>query len=99
MPFPFRHAGFGLVAALGACTMPADGDGPTGLAALTGDGECGAASRQDLVGTSVGTLDSASLPEGTRVLFPGMAATTDLREDRLNVEVGGNDTVVRVYCG
>ena len=98
-----RIAGLGLGAllALGACDTLKD-------AATTGDGApvadasddaCGAAGRQDLVGQSAGVLDPATLPEGTRVLFPGMAATMDFRADRLNVSVGAGDKVDRVFCG
>jgi hypothetical protein len=35
----------------------------------------------------------------TRKLEPGMPATTDLREDRLNLQVDGQGVVDRVTCG
>ena len=35
----------------------------------------------------------------TRKLEPGMPATTDLREDRLNLQVYGQGVVDRVTCG
>ena len=60
---------------------------------------CGAEALQPLVGTSVGTLDPATLPEPNRVLFPGQAATTDFQDERLNVEIGADDRVARVFCG
>jgi hypothetical protein len=35
----------------------------------------------------------------TRKLEPGMPATTDLREDRLNLQVDGQGIVDRLTCG
>jgi hypothetical protein len=90
---------------LAACEqMPAMGlggpspEGAGSQVAAAGDA-CGAAARQDLVGTSVGALDASTLPENRRVLFPGMAATMDFVPERLNVEVGTDDRIARVYCG
>lgn len=96
-----RLAGAGLALGLAACApvgeqTSADGDAGQ-IAALTDD--CGAGARQGLVGQSAGVLDPSSFPEGTRVLFPGMAATMDFAPGRMNVEVGGDDRVARVYCG
>jgi hypothetical protein len=82
----------------GCAEMPSLG-GEGGLLAASSDDGCGAAARQDLVGTSVGGLDAATLPENRRVLFPGMAATMDFQPERLNVEVGADDRIARVYCG
>ena len=60
---------------------------------------CGAAGLQFLVGTSVGSLDASKLPSPRRVIFPGQAVTMDFRADRLNVEIGKDDKVSRVFCG
>jgi hypothetical protein len=79
--------------ALGACTeqsgdqMSADADA------------CGASGRQALVGTSVGELDASALPEPRRVIFPGQPVTMDVRAERLNIEIGPDDRVARVFCG
>ncbi len=62
-------------------------------------GSCGAAGLQSLVGTSVGSLDAGKLPSPRRVIFPGQAVTMDYRTDRLNVEIGKDDKVARVFCG
>jgi hypothetical protein len=87
-------AAFGLLGGLAACEgMPA-----MNVAGGPADA-CGAAARQNLVGTSVGALDAGALPEDRRVIFPGMAVTQDFRPERLNVEVGANDEIARVYCG
>ena len=84
-----------LLAAAAACT-PKDG-GTTGAAASAD--ACGAAGLQSLVGTSVGALDPETLPEPRRVIFFGQPVTMDFRAERLNVEIGKDDRVARVFCG
>lgn len=114
MPRPLHLAGLGLglLLALGACDKmkaPAgssEGAAPAAPAApaeapKTADAKdaCTAAAHQNLVGTGAGSLDSATLPKGTRVIFPGMPVTMDYRAERLNIEIGKNDKVARVFCG
>lgn len=102
MTHPFRAAclGLGALLALGACaTMKQGGEDVAAGAGTLGTDSCGAIDNQSLVGQSAAALDPATLPEGTRVIFPGMPVTMDLREERMNVEVGGGDKVVRVFCG
>ncbi len=91
----------GLLATLAACeTMqPAAEPGETPPAQATAGDSCGAAALQGLLGRSVGDLDPSTLPENRRVLFPGMAATMDFQPGRVNVVVGTNDRIERVYCG
>lgn len=92
-------AALALLAAAAACT-PKDGETQTADAGpATGENACGAAELQSLVGTSVGSLDPATLPEPRRVIFFGQAVTMDFRADRLNVEIGKDDKVARVFCG
>lgn len=94
-----------LVAALAGCNVVAtDGggedDGGAGMAASASDEDaCGAAGLQGIVGTSVGELQAASLPENRRIIFPGMAVTMDFQPERLNVEIGSDDRIARVFCG
>lgn len=95
-----------LAFALGACAQAgpegamAPGDAATAGAAPAGArGACGAEARQALVGQSVSVLDASELPADTRMLFPGMSATTDFRPDRLNVSIGASDRIDRVFCG
>ncbi len=95
MPHLRACAAVAVLVGLAACT-PAD-EAATSVAA--GDDACGAAGLQSLVGTSVGTLDPATLPDPNRVIFPGQAVTMDFRAERVNVEIGPDDLVVRVYCG
>jgi hypothetical protein len=89
-------AAAGLLAVMAACA-PLDADGEAQVA--RGADACGAEALQGLVGTSVGALDSDALPEPRRVIFPGMAVTQDFVPGRLNVEIGSDDEVARVYCG
>jgi hypothetical protein len=91
--------GAGLVGLAACAEMPGAGGGDPAPGGADASGSCGAAERQDLVGTSIGALDAATLPEDRRVIFPGMAVTMDYREDRLNVEVGADDRIARVFCG
>jgi len=94
-----------LVAALSGCAelgVGQDGgaEAEAGVAAATGgEDACGASGLQGLVGTSVGELQAASLPENRRIIFPGMGVTMDFRAERLNVEIGGDDRIARVFCG
>jgi hypothetical protein len=85
----------GLVLALSACAqMSPEGED---VAALGGD--CGASARQDLVGQSFTLLNNADLPEDARVLFPGAVVTQDFVPGRLNITIGTDDRIDRVYCG
>jgi len=63
------------------------------------EGRCGAAGYQDLVGDSADTIDQASLPAGTRVLYPDSMMTKDYRMDRLNIYINADGKVDRVDCG
>lgn len=85
-----------LFGGLAACAqIGSGGDRP----AAAGGDVCGASDLQNLVGTSVGTLDPSTLPEPRRIVFPGQMTTTDAVPERLNVEIGSDDLVARVYCG
>jgi hypothetical protein len=94
-----------LVAALAGCNALETGEGGAegagaGMAAsAAGDDACGAADLQGIVGTSVGELQAASLPENRRIIFPGMAVTMDFQPERVNVEIGSDDRIARVFCG
>lgn len=87
-----------LLVAAAACA-PKDGETTEAAADPAGEDACGAAGLQSLVGTSVGTLDPAALPEPRRVIFFGQPVTMDFRAERLNVEIGKDDRVARVFCG
>jgi hypothetical protein len=86
----------GLTAGISACA-PVAVDGEAEVA--RGGDPCGAEALEGVVGTSVGALEAEALPEPRRVIFPGMAVTQDFVPERLNVEIGPDDRVARVYCG
>lgn len=71
----------------------------TGSSPAVVDDDCGAARRQNLVGTPVSKLDRSSLPELSRVLHPTTPMTRDYRTDRLNVYVDEAGIISRVSCG
>jgi hypothetical protein len=87
----------GLALALAACAQ-LTGEGGE-MAGMPGGGDCGAAERQDLIGQSFTVLNDATLPEDARVLFPGAVVTQDFAPGRLNITVGTNDRIERIYCG
>jgi hypothetical protein len=61
--------------------------------------ECHASQFQTLVGVEQNAVDRASLPANSRVICYRCNVTLDLRQDRLNVEIGADGKVARVYCG
>jgi Peptidase inhibitor I78 family len=103
MPSFKAMLGLGLFAGLAACQQMPQLPSVAGITTTTPgtltEDTCGAAELQNLVGQPVSALNAAELPEGRRILFPGMAATQDFVPGRLNVEVGPEDQVTRVYCG
>lgn len=60
---------------------------------------CGAAGMQSLVGQGRDVLAAMTLPQGTRVIEPGMAITEDYRADRLNLDLDAGGRITRVWCG
>lgn len=61
--------------------------------------QCGASTHQSLVGTLASSLDQATLPQASRVIYPKSAVTMDYRMDRLNVHVGEDGKISEVTCG
>lgn len=99
---PFRTLGLALAAlSLAACANTAQetAEMADAKAEAAGDTACGADARQEWVGQNVTVLNTAELPETARVMFPGAAATMDFRPDRLNITIGTDDSITRVYCG
>lgn len=60
---------------------------------------CGAGGMQGLVGQSRAVLAAMTLPSGTRIIEPGMAITEDYRPERMNVEIGEDGRIARIWCG
>lgn len=62
------------------------------------DDACGAGGYQSLVGQPLAAVTMpASLK--SRVIQPGDLVTQDYVEDRLNIELDGQGTITRVFCG
>jgi hypothetical protein len=60
---------------------------------------CGAAGLQNLIGQSRDVLAAMTLPQGTRVIEPGMPITEDYSETRLNIDLDAQGRIARVWCG
>jgi hypothetical protein len=60
---------------------------------------CGASGMQDLVGRDRSVLAAMSLPQGTRVIEPGMPITEDYSAARLNIDLDAQGRIVRLWCG
>lgn len=83
---------------IGMCVLP-DGSKTEEWGLFKAASQCGADSRQSLVGTHESNLDQSTLPKLSRVIHHNSAVTMDYRQDRLNVYVGENGKVERVACG
>lgn len=88
------------IAALSACvpatTLPTR---PAPPAAAPVVDACGAAELQDLVGQPQAAASAITFAVPVRIIQPGSAVTMDFREDRLNVEVGTDGNIARIFCG
>lgn len=60
---------------------------------------CGAVPLQNLVGEAASAAERLELKEGSRVLQHNAPATTDFRPDRLNITIGEDGKIARVFCG
>ena len=92
----YRILGLGLAMALGACAQGGNDRANAPAEELTST--CAAKDHQDWIGQRVDILNDIDLPEGTRVLFPTTPATMDYRPERMNVAVGKDDVIERVFC-
>ncbi|NYT83547.1 DUF333 domain-containing protein [Alcaligenaceae bacterium] len=83
---------------VGMCLLP-DGNKVEEWELFEAARQCGADSRQDLVGTLATSLDQSTLPKLSRVIHSKSAVTMDYRHDRLNVYVDDSEKIQRVSCG
>lgn len=81
---------------LGACQPKLDN---IDYDAVNSGTACGADRLRHLVGTPLTDLDQATLPNGTRVLGPGVDVPPDIVPTRLNLSYGTEDEIAAVYCG
>jgi len=96
-----------LAAGLAACTP--SGNGPSAdstepaAAPAPADDKCNSARVADVVGQPyddalLARIKTAVGHDTIRPIRPGDAVTMDFREERLNVEIGADGKVVRVFC-
>jgi hypothetical protein len=64
-----------------------------------GPGTCGASSWASLVGQPRSVLDSIMLPQPVRIREAGSAMTMDYDPARLDVDIGNDGKIARVWCG
>lgn len=64
-----------------------------------GEEACGASSLQGLIGQPEGVLATMRFSQVLRVIGPGMAVTMDYSPDRLNIDVGEDGLITRLWCG
>ena len=83
---------------VGMCAMP-DGSKVEEWDLFKAASQCGADSRQNLVGTLESSLDQSTLPTLSRIIHPDSAVTMDYRQERLNVYVDESGKIERVTCG
>lgn len=60
---------------------------------------CGTAGMQDLIGQDKSVLAAMALPQGTRIITPGMAVTEDYSASRLNIELDARGRITGLWCG
>jgi hypothetical protein len=81
-----------------ACT-PSDEPDPRPVPTEDVVDACGAAELQDLVGQPEATVAAITFAVPVRIIQPGMAVTMDYRADRLNIAIGDDGMISRIYCG
>lgn len=59
---------------------------------------CGASGLQGLIGQPGDVVARMTLPKGTRVIAADSAITSDLRRERLNIELDAKGRVQRIAC-
>lgn len=83
--------------ALGACVSDPTAQ-PTIPSEVAGSGACKASDHRGLIGKQAVDIDRAKLPKSFRILCAGCAATTDIRPDRLTIELNRANQVETVRC-
>ena len=68
-------------------------------APIQGADTCGATAQAGLVGQNATVLETVLIMDQVRIIRPDQAVTLDFSEDRINFELDGADTIVRVFCG
>lgn len=71
----------------------------TPFAPASGADTCGSTAQAGLVGQNATALERVLIMDQVRIIRPGQAVTMDFREERINFELDGADTITRVFCG
>lgn len=79
---------------LGACSAPE----PPPPAPPSESDMCKASQFQGLVGQPAAVLAEMKLPEGTRIVGPRDAVTSDYRRSRLNFETDKDGRIAKIAC-
>ena len=83
---------------LSACSTAANYDMAPNREPVADD-SCGAGARQYLVGQSVDSVDTSTLAEHVRTIYPGDMVAMDHRPDRLNLGLDEDGIIVALSCG
>lgn len=78
--------------------MPASPQ-PTAESPLPAVDTCEAANYAGLIGQQATELEKVLIMRMVRVVRPGDAVTMDMRAERINFEVSGDETIERIFCG
>ncbi len=60
---------------------------------------CEASNFAGLIGQPATELEKVLIIRMVRVIRPGDAVTMDMRAERINFEVSGDETIERIFCG
>ena len=87
---------FLLPLAVSACVAPVPPPGGGGSGSAD---SCGAGALQGLVGQPESALQGMRFSQPVRVIGFGMPVTMDYARGRLNIEMGPDGRIARVWCG
>lgn len=84
------------LALLGGCSQ---GIRPSDQIPMPANDTCGAAPFGGLIGQDATALETVLIMRMVRVIRPGDAVTKDMRAERINFEISGENLISRIYCG
>ncbi len=86
------------VALLAACEAPAPTAATRPALPAPNEDTCGAAAYANLIGQDATALETVLIMRPVRVIRPGTAITMDFRQDRLNFQIDGTNTIASIGC-
>lgn len=60
---------------------------------------CGAGAHEALIGRDATALERVLILGQVRIIRPGQPVTMDYRAERINFNIGADETIVRITCG